>query len=477
MMGGRKLNKYLSLIFLYNRAGYKKLLLTVGCIPLCLLIIFFVRIENPQVANSYMLVERAFGGMWPVLAFIAALTIGIFSVSSALNGKNASRSTCATTGYTMRRLCISPASAYITTFIYYLATLIIFWAVAIISIYVIGKMGLVLSGSTAVDTKLSLGLLRTEIGHALIPIAHPLILAFDIVALLGLAGECARACYLSWHNGTPSAGMALIIIPMFIVWAYPLETSYVLCAMLLVLLYTLLSAGDVISRELRPKGDPFKVNKYEGFVDLDSSEHDDNVFVEVNSAEDVYDSISALERYGRESEENTVKGLKKYSPLRLRRRYMPLGIDLQKTNFFFGICVAIGMVEHMVFYGRYLMQMEQITKGIKGVTIDSAVKMPYFWELQDNAYYGYIIAILLVLFLQAFWNYEYYNKKTKSVYVMKRLPDRKEYKRTIWVSPIIQAVAIIVIMIVHTGVDLLLYAFATPDIALPADYISYILPF
>ena len=131
----------------------------------------------------------------------------------------------------------------------------------------------------------------------------------------------------------------------------------------------------------------------------------------------------------------------------------------------------------MVFYGRYLMQMEQITKGIKGVTIDSAIKMPYFWELQDNAYYGYIIAILLVLFLQAFWNYEYYNKKTKSVYVMKRLPDRKEYKRTIWVSPIIQAIAIIVIMIVHTGVDLLLYAFATPDIALPADYISYILPF
>ena len=471
------MNKYLSLVFLYNRAGFKKILLSVGCIPLCLLLIFFVRIGNPQDASSYMLIERAFGGMWSVLAFIAAITIGIFSVSSALNGKNASRSTCATTGYTMRRLCISPVSAYITTFIYYLAILLIFWGVAIISIYVVGKVGLAMAGSSVVDTKLALGLLRTEIGHALIPIAHPLIIAFDVAAILGLAGECARACYLSWHNGTPSAGMALIIIPMFIVWAYPLEASYILCAMFLVLLYTMLSVGDVIARELRPKGDPFKVNKYDGFVDLDSSEHDDNVFVEVNSAAETYDEISAMERYGRDLDTNAIKGIKKYSPLRLRRRYMPLGIDMQKTNFFFGICIAIGMVEHMVFYGKYILQMEQITKGIKGVTLDSAIKMPYFWELQDNAYYGYIIAILLALFLQAFWNYEYYNKKTKSVYVMKRLPDRKEYKRTIWFSPIIQAVIIGIVMIVHTAIDLFLYAVATPDIALPSDYLSYILPF
>ena len=60
---------------------------------------------------------------------------------------------------------------------------------------------------------------------------------------------------------------------------------------------------------------------------------------------------------------------------------------------------------------------------------------------------------------------------------MKRLPDRKEYKRTIWISPIIQALAITVVMIVHTAVDLFLYAVATPDIALPADYLAYILPF
>lgn len=471
------MNKYLSLVFLYNRAGYKKLLLTVGCIPLCLLIIFFVRIGNPCETNPYMLMERAFGGMWPVLVLIATMLLGIMAVSSSLNGKNASRSTCSTTGFTMRRLCISPISAYLTTFVYYLAIILIVWGMAIVSIYVIGKVGLIISGATAIHTKLALGLLRTEIGHALIPIAHPIVIAFDIVVIVALAGECARGCYLSWHNGTPSAGMALIIIPMFIVWTYSPETSYILCAMLVVFLYSALSFGDVISREFRPKGDPFKVNKYEGFVDLDSAEYDENVFVEVTGAAETYDSISAIERYGRDTESLKTEGLKKYNPVRLRRRFMPLGIDLQKTNFFFGICIAIGMVEHMVFYGKYLLQLNIISKGIKGVTIDSTIQMPYFWDMQQHAYYGYIIAILLAVFLQAYWNYEYYNKKTKSVYVMKRLPDSKEYKRTIWSSPIIQAFAIAIIMIVHTAFDLFLYAVVTPDIALPADYASHILPF
>ena len=121
--------------------------------------------------------------------------------------------------------------------------------------------------------------------------------------------------------------------------------------------------------------------------------------------------------------------------------------------------------------------MNEIKSSIRGVTIDSGMKMPYFWELQTHAYYGYLIGILLVIFLQAYWNYEYYNKKTKSVYVMKRLPDSKEYTRTIWGAPMIQALFIVLIMIVQTILDLCLYAFVTPQLALHPDFLSHILPF
>lgn len=83
----------------------------------------------------------------------------------------------------------------------------------------------------------------------------------------------------------------------------------------------------------------------------------------------------------------------------------------------------------------------------------------------------------MVVFLQAYWNYEYYNKKTKSVYVMKRLPDRKEYLKTIWIAPIIQGCCVAMIMIVNIVIDLCVYLVATPEIALHADYMAHILPF
>lgn len=476
------MNKYLSLIFLYNRASHKKILLIAAAIPLCFLAMFLLRIGNPYEASPYMLVERAFGGIWAVLVLIAVNLIGLTSVANSLNGRKAMKATHATTGYTMRRLCMSPISSYLTIFLYYLAIIIILWGVAIASLYAIGKLGLAMAGATGIETKLALGLLRTEIGHALIPIAHPSVIAFNIVSVIALAGECARSCYLGWHNGTPSAGLVLVIVPMFLVWTYSPESSYTLIAIMIIIIYAAFSIGDVLSREKRPKGDPFKVNKYAGLMDLDSTEFDDSVQLAVNSPASVYASSSSettslLHRYGRASESSDRKSFKKIGPGWLRRRFLPLGINLEKANALFGLCIFIGFAEHLFFYGKFLLQLKVINNSIKGITIDSGMKMPYFWDLQEHTYYGYFLAILLVLFIQAYWNYAYYNKETKSVYVMKRLPDRKEYQRTIWISPVIEALSIAVIMVVHTLIDLCMYAVATPGIALYPDYLSHILPF
>lgn len=475
------MNKYLSLIFLYNRASYKKILLIAGAIPLFFLALFLLRIGNPGEAGAYMLMERAFGGVWAVLIFVAVNLMGLIAVVNSLNGKKALKAAHSTTGYTMRRLNMSPISSYLTIFVYFIAMLLIFQGIAIASLYAIGRLGLVMTGAAGIETKLALGLLRTEIGHALIPIAHPSVIAFNIVSILALAGECARSCYLSWHNGTPSAGVVLVIVPMFLVWAYIPESSYTLIAIMIIIIYALFSIGDVLSREKRPKGDPFKVNKYAGLMDLDSTEFDDSVHLAVNSPSLPCDSSSSdtsiLKHYGRAAENVERKGFKMINPGRLRRRFMPLGINLEKANALFGLCIFIGIAEHLFFYGKFLMKLKVINNSIKGITIDSGMKMPYFWELQEHTYYGYFLAILLVLFIQAYWNYAYYNKETRSVYVMKRLPDRKEYQRTIWISPVIEALSIAVIMAVHTFIDLCMYVVATPEIALYPDYLSRILPF
>ena len=476
------MNKYLSLIFLYNRGSRKIIPLLAGAIPLCFLAIFCLRIGNPNEASSYMLMERAFGGVWAVLAFIAVNLLGLTSVANSLNGRKAMKATHSTTGYTMRRLRISPISAYLTIFLYYLAVTLIFWGVAIASLYAIGRLGLTMAGAADVDTRFALGLLRTDVGRALIPLANPKLIAFNLVSILALASECAKSCYLSWHNGRPSFGVILVVVPMILVWVGALSDIYLFMAIIIMAAYTAVSFWDVISREKHPKGDPFKANQYAGVMDLDGFEFDESSYApEANRPIDTDDpsllKISAAQRYGRASESGGRRGFRKLNLGWLRRRFMPLGSNLERANTLLGACILLGIAEHLIFFFRYIMNLKKITSSIKGISIVSGVKMPYFWDLEAHTYYGYLIGILLVLFLQAYWNYEYYNKKTKSVYVMKRLPDRKEYVRTIWAAPVIQAVFIGVLMAVHTVVDFCVYVLGTPDLALYSDYLSQVWPF
>lgn len=129
------MSKYLSLVFLYNRAGARKILLIASIIPLCFLAIFLVRIGNPADASSYMLMERAFGGVWGVLVIVAVYLLGYSAVVNAINGKKALKASHSTTGYTIRRMNISPISSYFVMFGYYIAIILIFWGLAVASLY------------------------------------------------------------------------------------------------------------------------------------------------------------------------------------------------------------------------------------------------------------------------------------------------------------------------------------------------------
>lgn len=475
------MSKYMSLFFLYEKSGKKKTLIAFFIIPICFLAVFLARVGDPSKAASLMLMERGFGGMWDVIAFVLANLLAYYFVVNALNGKKALKAAHSTTGYTIRRMSISPIESYLTMLVYSLAIVLILWATAIVSICVIGKAALSLSGAAGINTKIALGLMRTRIGAALIPFANPIVLVFDVIAIIALAGECARSCYLGWHNGSPSVGVVLIAVLMFIAWSFELSAGYLLLVVIIAGSYAAFSILDVIFREKRPKGDPFRVNKYSGIIDMDSVDFEEDVFMQVNSGADAYEAwspeTSILNKYGRIDSNEKKKGMHKIGIWSRRQRFMPIGSNMEKANFLFGLCVCIGLGEHILFLTRYIMHMREITVNIKGVTIDPDFMMPYFWELQNHTLYGYFAAILLVLFVQAYWNYAYYNKETKSMYVMKRLPDRKEYSRTIWTAPKIEAFIILIIMLANIFLDFGIYAFATPDVALKADYLSHLLPF
>lgn len=88
----------------------------------------------------------------------------------------------------------------------------------IASVLLVGKIGFIFAGAEDINTALALEILQTSIGHALIPIGHLQMMVFNVVVIFALSGECARACYLGWHNGRNSVGIVLIMAPMVYVW-------------------------------------------------------------------------------------------------------------------------------------------------------------------------------------------------------------------------------------------------------------------
>lgn len=199
-------------------------------IPIGLSAIFLIKTGNVNGANSYMLMEHSFGGVSAVVLFLAAVLISLMAVANSFTGRKSMKVTNAITGYTFRRLRISPTSAYLTVFAYYVAVILLLWGIAIASLSVIGKVSLMMADPTSVDTGFALGILRTEIGHALLPVSDPALIIFNIVSVLTLSGECAKACYLSWHNGRPSFSVMLVLTPHLNgeTWPLPKNHQYIM---------------------------------------------------------------------------------------------------------------------------------------------------------------------------------------------------------------------------------------------------------
>lgn len=295
------MNRYLSLVYLYYRACGKKLLIMAAFIPACTALLFFCKTGS-----------TGFDGILPVLIFVGLCFVYLTILLNAVNGRKALKVGNSLCGYTIRRLCISPLSAYITVLIFSLQIVIIFFAMEIASVLLVGKIGFIFAGAEDINTALALEILQTSIGHVLIPIGHLQMMVFNVVVIFALSGECARACYLGWHNGRNSVGIVLIMAPMVYVWGFNPKNSFILLIIMFVAFYGFCTIGDVISREKNPKGDPFIVNKYSGIIDMDSDDFEEDVRLEANR-------ITDIDKTGK--------------MMSLFKRFMPLGINIEKATY------------------------------------------------------------------------------------------------------------------------------------------------
>lgn len=262
------MDKYLAVMALYGKAGRKSIIIMAASALLCF----------PLVS---MITGKGIEGVLPVLLIIAVLYGINLIILNSINGRKAQKNTHATTGYTLRRLCISPVLIFWSVFVYCLLVIVLFWGIMTVSLYAAGFMQHMTDNAMSRPVQLALDIVTSPAGHGMIPLAHPQVIAFNVIALTVLAADCARSCYLGWHNGRQSAGTILIAAAMFYVWAISPKNSFISLTIMTVALYGICIIADVMFREKRPKGDPFTVNRYTGIIDMDSDSFNEDVYMEV----------------------------------------------------------------------------------------------------------------------------------------------------------------------------------------------------
>ena len=100
-------------------------------------------------------------------------------------------------------------------------------------------------------------------------------------------------------------------------------------------------------------------------------------------------------------------------------------------------------------------------RGSKKVLIEGMM-MPDFIDLVEHAFLGFFIAMLLALAF-AFYHYAFHYQGSKSIYLMRRLPNRFELHRRCWTVPVAAALIIAAAMVLTFLFYFAIYLLATPE--------------
>ena len=144
-------------------------------------------------------------------------------------------------------------------------------------------------------------------------------------------------------------------------------------------------------------------------------------------------------------------------------RYVPAGIDYRQEIKW----ISSGLLLSLLYSFRFLLALRRgyqslfIMVGSEWILNSSAV-MPDFIQLLEHSLIGFPIAALCAAAL-TFYHYLYHYQGSKSIYLMRRLPDRTELLRRCLTLPLIAAAAALaaatLLLILYFGI----YMFVTPE--------------
>jgi len=126
------------------------------------------------------------------------------------------------------------------------------------------------------------------------------------------------------------------------------------------------------------------------------------------------------------------------------------------TMFLFSLCY---------FVIRYYEAYTEVFKRVEDKIIKVGDAMPEFTEILGNGLHNFLLYCILLLAVVV-WNYLYYYQDSKSIYLMKRLPNRMELHRRAWMLPVLGILVTLVVAFL-----LLVCCYGIYNIVTPGEYI------
>ncbi len=147
--------------------------------------------------------------------------------------------------------------------------------------------------------------------------------------------------------------------------------------------------------------------------------------------------------------------------------HTPPGIEIGRELRIFGLGALLAALYSCFFFGRYKDAYDHLFYYVgKERYLADGAQMAPFGELLGTSLAGFVV-LALVMLCFVLYHYAYFRQGSRSVYLMKRLPQRGEYLRRIWTVPVLLALAALLLGVLFGGIYLLYYLHRTPQECLP----------
>ena len=149
------------------------------------------------------------------------------------------------------------------------------------------------------------------------------------------------------------------------------------------------------------------------------------------------------------------------------KKYDPPGMDTGKEQGVFITGMSMSLFYSITYLDAYWDEYRGLFVRSGGVKILRPERtIAPFFEILGNRLMGYII-LAACMFVAVAIRYTYYRQGSKSIYLMRRLPDPAVLHRSCWLQPMVRSGLALLAALVSLAAFYVIYVFVTPAVCLP----------